>query len=79
MVQKKTGPDVLSGPVFFAEATVSRAQAPVVAAEAEVAVPGRCRSPGLPNHPGRSASREAAEAAVGAAEAEAAERSRNCR
>src|SRR4051812_19454879 len=59
-------------PVFVAVASLNRALAPVAAAEAEAAEPGRCPSPGLPIRPGTSASPEvAAEAAAAAAEAEA--------
>src|SRR5256885_11441043 len=69
----------LPEPVFLCVASLSRALAPVVAAEAEAAEPDRCPSPGSPSHPGTSASQEAAEAAEAevaevAAEAEAAQR-----
>ena len=67
-----------SGPRF------SRAQAPALAAAVVAAVPGRCRSPGSPSRPGRSASPVAAAVAAvvaaEAAEAEAeAEATRSCR
>ncbi len=74
LTTKENRPGLSPGPVILCRRAPlrSRALAPVAAAEAEAAEPGRCPLPGSPNRPGTSASPEAAAEAAGAA-AEAAE------
>ncbi len=78
--QKKTGPGIArTGVSLPCWPLRGRALAPVAAAEAEAAEPGRLQLPGSPIRPGTSASPEAVAEAAAAEAAEAAEAPRSCR